>query len=140
MQNLARIAGINIPTQKRVETWAIGHPIGYAIQKLQQSILDKTARNFIFIRYEDLCSNPDACIADIYKFFELEYYKHDFSKIDQITVEDDTVHGIYGDHTIRNTFFFSILSNLVISFVAKIESTINLSQAYFESSINNLVK
>jgi hypothetical protein len=42
-------------------------------------------------------------MADIYKFFELEYYKHDFSKIDQTTVEDDSVHGIYGDHTIRNT-------------------------------------
>jgi len=92
-----------ITTQKRVEQWAVGHPIGYATQKLYQSILDKTAQNFIFIRYEDLCSNPDACMKDIYNYFELEYYKHDFSKIDQITVEDDSVHGIYGDHTIRNT-------------------------------------
>ena len=99
--NNETLAGIT--TQKRVETWAVGHPIGYAIQKLQQSILDKTAFNFLFIRYEDLCSNPDACMADIYKFFELEYYKHDFNKIDQITVEDDSVHGIYGDHIIRNT-------------------------------------
>lgn len=99
--NNETLAGIT--TQKRVEQWAIGHPIGYAVQKLHQSILDKTARNFIFIRYEDLCSNPDACMEDIYKFFELESYKHDFSKIDQITVEDDSVHGIYGDHTIRNT-------------------------------------
>jgi len=48
-------------------------------------------------------------MEDIYKFFELESYKHDFSKIDQITVEDDTVHGIYGDHTIRNTL--SMLPN-----------------------------
>jgi len=99
--NNETLAGIT--TQKRVETWASGHPIGYAVQKLHQSILDKTAHNFIFIRYEDLCSNPDACIKDIYKFLELEYYKHDFSKIDQITVEDDSIHGIYGDHTIRNT-------------------------------------
>ncbi len=42
-------------------------------------------------------------MKDIYNYFELEYYKHDFSKIDQITVENDAVHGIYGDHTIRNT-------------------------------------
>jgi hypothetical protein len=57
----------------------------------------------MFLRYEDLCSNPEFCIKDVYKFLELEYYKHDFSKIDQITVEDDSIHGIYGDHTIRNT-------------------------------------
>ena len=92
-----------ITTHKRVEQWAIGHPIGYATQKLYQSILDKTATNFLFIRYEDLCSNPDNCMRDIYKYFELEYYQHDFSKINQVTVEDDTIHGIYGDHTIRNT-------------------------------------
>ena len=29
--------------------------------------------------------------------------EHNFENIPQITVEDDTVHGIYGDHTIRNT-------------------------------------
>ena len=92
-----------ITTHKRVEQWAIGHPIGYATQKLWQSLLDKTANNFLFIRYEDLCSNPDACMKDIYKYLEVEYYQHDFSKIDQVTVEDDTIHGIYGDHTIRNT-------------------------------------
>ena len=28
---------------------------------------------------------------------------HDYKQIPQITVEDDTVHGIYGDHIIRNT-------------------------------------
>ena len=99
--NNETLAGIT--TQKRVEAWASGHPIGYAIQKLSQSILDKTAHNFMFLRYEDLCSNPEFCMKDTYKFLELDYFKHNFQTIPQITVEDDTVHGIYGDHTIRNT-------------------------------------
>ena len=70
---------------------------------LDQSILDKTAQNFIFIRYEDLCTNPKPQLDSIYKFFGMEPFEHDFKHIPQITVEDDTVHGIYGDHTIRNT-------------------------------------
>lgn len=93
----------NLTTQQRVETWAKGHPIGYAVNKLHQSILDKTAFNFLFIRYEDLCNNPEPQIQSIYNFFGLEPFQHDYNHIPQITVEDDTVHGIYGDHTIRNT-------------------------------------
>jgi hypothetical protein len=93
----------NITTQQRVETWASGHPIGYAVNKLHQSILDKTAQNFIFIRYEDLCTNPQPQLDSIYRFFGMEPFVHDFKHIPQITIEDDTVHGIYGDHIIRNT-------------------------------------
>ena len=93
----------NITTHQRVETWAESHPIGYAVNKLHQSILDKTAQNFLFIRYEDLCTNPQPQIDSIYRFFGLEPFIHDFKHIPQITIEDDTVHGIYGDHTIRNT-------------------------------------
>ena len=92
-----------ITTQQRVEQWATGHPVGYAVNKLNQSILDKSANNFFIIRYEDLCTNPEPVLNGIYNFFNIESYKHDFNKIDQITVEDDTIHGIYGDHTIRNT-------------------------------------
>jgi sulfotransferase len=92
----------NITTHQRVETWAGGHPIGYAVNKLHQSILDKTAQNFLFIRYEDLCTNPKPQVDSIYRFFGLEPFEHDYKHIPQITIEDDTVHGIYGDHIIRN--------------------------------------
>ena len=92
-----------ITTQQRVEQWSMGHPIGYAVNKLNQSFLDKSSNNFFFIRYEDLCTNPEPVLKDTYKFLEIDYYQHNFSNIPQITVEDDKVHGIYGDHTIRNT-------------------------------------
>ena len=28
-------------------------------------------------------------------------YQHDFKNVEQLTQEDDTIHGIFGDHTIR---------------------------------------
>ena len=92
-----------LTTHQRVERWAMSHPIGHALPKLQQSILDRTAQKFLFIRYEDLCTNPKDQIRSIYNYFKLPYFEHNFDHIPQITVEDDTVHGIYGDHTIRNT-------------------------------------
>ena len=93
----------NINTYQRVMSWAEGHPIGYAVTKLGQSVLDKTALNFLFIRYEDLCTAPDNQLKAIYNYLEIPYFHHNFKHIEQITVEDDTVHGIYGDHIIRNT-------------------------------------
>jgi sulfotransferase len=37
----------------------------------------------------------------LYNYLEVEHYKHDFNNIKQITKEDDSVYGIYGDHNIR---------------------------------------
>lgn len=92
-----------LTTQARVEKWTASHPIGHALPKLFQSLLDNTAEQFIFIRYEDLCTDPEIQLKRIYAYLEVPYFQHDYDHISQITVEDDTVHGIYGDHTIRNT-------------------------------------
>jgi sulfotransferase len=97
------IALTGLTTQARVEKWSQTHPIGHAIPKLYQSVLDKTAEKFLFIKYEDLCTDPDPQFRSIYHYFDLPYFQHTYNHIPQITVEDDNIHGIYGDHTIRNT-------------------------------------
>ena len=93
----------NITTFQRVQTWSESHPIGQSLFNIYQSILDKTSQNFLFIKYEDLCSNPYGVLRTIYNFLEIEYYEHNFEYISQITKENDIVHGIYGDHIIKNT-------------------------------------
>ncbi len=90
-------------THKRVEHWAQTHPLGYSLEKLYQTLLDGTAANFLFIRYEDLCSNPNNVMKSIYQYLELDEFKHNFQHINQITIENDAIHGIYGDHIIRNS-------------------------------------
>jgi sulfotransferase len=92
-----------LTSQQRVEQWSTTHPIGHALPKLGQSLLDKTAENFLFIRYEELCLNPDEQFKRIYNYLELPYFQHTYNHIPQITIEDDNVYGIYGDHTIRST-------------------------------------
>tara|TARA_R110001606_G_scaffold158893_2_gene302785 strand:+ start:899 stop:1345 length:447 start_codon:yes stop_codon:yes gene_type:complete len=88
-------------TAKRVDLWAQSPPIGIALERLQQIMTEKIDKNILFIRFEDLTSNPQVELDKIYDFFKIERYQHDFKNIEQLTQEDDTIHGIFGDHTIR---------------------------------------
>jgi sulfotransferase len=92
-------------THKRVEHWAQTHPLGYSLEKLHQTLLDGTAANFLFVRYEDLCTNPENVMKSIYKYLDINEFKHDYQNIKQITTENDSIHGIYGDHIIRNSLY-----------------------------------
>lgn len=88
-------------TAKRVDHWAQTPPIGIAVERLKQMIDEGIDKNILFIRFEDLTSNPQTEINKVYDFFGIERYYHDFNNVEQLTQEDDTVHGIFGDHTIR---------------------------------------
>ena len=88
-------------TAKRVDLWAQSPPIGIALERLQQIMTEGIDKNILFIRFEDLTSNPQTELDKIYDFFGVERYQHDFKNIEQLTQEDDTIHGIFGDHAIR---------------------------------------
>ena len=46
--------------------------------------------------------NPDKELERFYAYLGLPSYEdHDFNNVEQITVEDDEVYGVFGDHTIR---------------------------------------
>lgn len=87
---------------QRAGIWLQSHPISLSLLRLQNLLMDyENVKDVLFIRYEDLCQNPNKTLEDIYNYLQVEQFKHNFSNINQITHEDDTVHGIYGDHIIR---------------------------------------
>ena len=88
-------------TAKRVDHWAQSPPIGIALERLQQIMTEGIDKNILFIRFEDLTSNPQIELNKVYDFFGVGRYTHDFKNVEQLTQEDDTVYGIYGDHKIR---------------------------------------
>ena len=88
-------------TEKRFEIWANSQPVGLAIERIYQMIREGIDKKILFIKFEDFCSNPQVEMFKIYQFLELPYYNHDYSNVEQITVEDDSVYGIYGDHKIK---------------------------------------
>jgi hypothetical protein len=50
-----------------------------------------------FIKYDDLVSNPEQCINEIYKFLNIPYFEHKFTNLQQININgipyNDTIVG-----------------------------------------------
>ena len=86
---------------KRVAFWASTPPVGIALDRLGEIINRKIDKKILFIRVEDLTDNPQIEIDKIYNFLSLPKYDHDFYNITQLTKEDDSVYGPYGDHKIQ---------------------------------------
>jgi sulfotransferase len=53
------------------------------------------------VYYPQLCAEPDQVMRGVYAFLDEPYFRHDFTHVEQVTREDDTVHGYLGLHTIR---------------------------------------
>ncbi len=90
-------------TAKRIDIWADTIPVGLAVERLQEMILQGIDKQVLFVKYEDLVSNPEQELTKIYNFLGVSRFKHDFNNIQQITTEDDAVYGMYGDHKIRTS-------------------------------------
>jgi len=88
-------------TAKRVDLWSASVPVGLALDRLFQLLQDGTLEQMLVIRYEDLLQQPQRELNRIYEFFELPSFEHDFENIEQITREDDSVYGIFGDHNVQ---------------------------------------
>lgn len=97
--NHAQMTGTT--TEKRIDIWSSSQPVGLAIERLFQIFKEGINKKMLFIRYEDLASNPEKEMNRVYAYLGVPYFSHDFNNIEQITKEDDAVYGIYGDHKIR---------------------------------------
>nr|QMP83628.1 MAG: hypothetical protein [Caudoviricetes sp.] len=54
------------------------------------------------VDYDSLISDPESMMREVYEFLELDYYQHDYNKIENKSADDDLVAwGLEGLHTIR---------------------------------------
>jgi sulfotransferase len=88
---------------KRVDEWVMStNTIGRGLERLQEIQMLGFDNTILYIRYEDLCLNPNVEMKRVYDYLELPYFQHDFDNIKQITKEDDIIYGLVSDlHTIR---------------------------------------
>lgn len=89
-------------TDKRMVVWSNNPPIGPAMDRLYQVLVQGTHQHILFVKFEDLCLNPESQLRRIYEYLKIPYFQHDFENIPQATHEDDRWYGIFGDHMIRN--------------------------------------
>jgi sulfotransferase len=87
--------------EKRVDHFANNPPLGLSLDWLIDIISQGIDKKILFVKYEELLKNPDKELQRIYDYLEVDYFKHDFDNIEQITIEDDRIHGPFGDHKIR---------------------------------------
>jgi sulfotransferase len=69
-------------------------------------IVDVVQRGFRdrlhFVHFNQLTSQPVETLKKIYGFLGESYYEHNFQKIEQVTQEDDALHGYSNLHTIKS--------------------------------------
>jgi len=102
VQNTVKLVGTTL--DKRVDIWADGLPVGIAMDRLKDIFQQGLNKHMLFIRYEDLMSDPKETMNRVYDYLGIDRFEHSFDKIIQTTNEDDDVHGIYGSHTLREEF------------------------------------
>lgn len=97
--NNAELKGTTV--EKRIDHWVANMPVGLSLDWLRDIVSQGIHKKMLFIKFEDLTKNPQVELNKVYDFFGVERYQHDFNNIEQITQEDDRIHGIFGDHKIR---------------------------------------
>lgn len=78
--------------------------LGQSYFGLRQALMEGKQKSLHFIEYDDLMTDPEGTMKKIYEFLGLEYYSHDFSKIENIHKElDAEVYGLSDMHNVRTT-------------------------------------
>lgn len=77
-------------------------PTGLAYNRVVDAINRGYTDRLFFVDFDDLTRNPEETLHKIYTFLGEPVFKHNFENVQQVTVEDDTVHGIRDLHKIRN--------------------------------------
>lgn len=98
--NHANMSGTT--TEKRIDIWAASQPVGLAFERIYQILKEGIDKKILFIKYEQLCHDPNREMKKVYDYLEIPFYQHNFANIEQVTKEDDAVYGIYGDHNIKS--------------------------------------
>lgn len=90
-------------TPKRIDAWAQGPPVGMAIERLSEIMRQGYDNKVLFVKFEDLCMNPENELYRIEEYLGITHFKYDFDNVEQITQEDDAVYGYANLHSIRKS-------------------------------------
>ena len=90
----------NMTTPARIDHFSVSPPIGPSLEWLFESVHQGYDKDIHFIKFEDFSIDPETEIKKVYNYLNIPYFKHDFENVQQLTQENDVIHGIFGDHKI----------------------------------------
>lgn len=81
-----------------------GNLLGRSYNGIMDAITRGWRNKLFLVDYSELTKNPNRTLKGIYEFLDIEEYSHDFNNIEQITYEDDYMHGFFDGalHSIQN--------------------------------------
>ena len=86
----------------RCSVWARGdQPVGLAYNRIKDALQRGFRDQLHFVPFEELTTAPGRTMQRIYEFLNEEPFAHDFERIEQVTHENDRIHGFKDLHTIR---------------------------------------
>ena len=88
-------------TFKRAVVYLQTPPVGLALDRLSEIRHRGWDKAMLFVRFEDLTTQPAETMKMIYAYLQVPEFQHDFDNVAQVTQEDDQVHGTPGLHAIR---------------------------------------
>lgn len=91
-----------VTIEKRLAFWLRNEQLLGSAYNVLRDILIKGYRDRIhLIEYKDLTHYPEETLEIMYEYLGFDKFKHDFDNVEQVTQEDDRVHGFADLHTIR---------------------------------------
>ncbi len=88
-------------TFKRAAIYLQGPPVGLALDRLLEIHQRGWDQKMLFIRFEDLATDPATAMKQVYAYLEVPPFEHDFARVEQVTQENDEILGTPGLHEIR---------------------------------------
>ncbi|MCP4289482.1 MAG: sulfotransferase [Gammaproteobacteria bacterium] len=79
-----------------------GQPVGRAFNGIRDAVTRGWLKNMHFVDFDQLTRNPQNTLDNIYRFLGEDAYVHDFTHVEQVTVEDDRVYGFKELHRIES--------------------------------------
>jgi sulfotransferase len=89
-------------TEKRVDMYLKNMPLHIELDRIRELIKRGIGDNILFIKAEDLTTNPGQVMSELYERLKVQNFDHDFNNIVQTTKENDIIHNLDRNlHTIR---------------------------------------
>ncbi len=76
-------------------------PVGLALNRLEDAFRRGMKNRIHLVPFNELTEQPDTVMKELYRFIGEDYFKHDFNNVEQVTQEDDEIHGYLNLHKIR---------------------------------------
>jgi len=87
----------------RTEVWLRpDQPVGLAYARLTDAMKRGYGDRLFLVDFDDLTRDPEGTLKKIYAFLGEPLFPHNFDKVEQVTWEDDAVHGFANLHSIRS--------------------------------------